>query len=89
MKSGFQSFLLMFALFAAVALASPMPAPSQSPPTPPTPPPATCAAAALCCSSTGHASDGIVGLIMDLLGIVVSDPNVLAGVTCSPLTSTW
>ncbi|KAJ3504774.1 hypothetical protein NMY22_g17809 [Coprinellus aureogranulatus] len=37
-----------------------------------------------CCNSVGHANDGLVGLLLGLLGIVVKDLTVLIGVTCSP-----
>ncbi|PIL35284.1 hypothetical protein GSI_02009 [Ganoderma sinense ZZ0214-1] len=39
-----------------------------------------------CCNKVGTASDPIVSLLLGLLGIVLGDPSVLVGVTCSPIT---
>ncbi|KAF5350883.1 hypothetical protein D9758_010487 [Tetrapyrgos nigripes] len=39
-----------------------------------------------CCNSVQKASSSSVGLLLGLLGIVLSDLNVLVGVTCSPIS---
>ncbi|KAG7095660.1 hypothetical protein E1B28_006379 [Marasmius oreades] len=39
-----------------------------------------------CCLTTGHANDGAISALLGLLGIVVTDLNVLIGVNCSPTT---
>ncbi|KAL0945827.1 hypothetical protein HGRIS_012111 [Hohenbuehelia grisea] len=53
----------------------------------PSSPPSQCnTGSTLCCNSTGHANDGLIGLILGLLGVVIKDLTVLIGVTCSPLT---
>ncbi|KAH7230863.1 hypothetical protein B0J15DRAFT_506090 [Fusarium solani] len=40
-----------------------------------------------CCQSVGTQSNAVIGLILSLLGIVVRDPNILLGVTCSSITN--
>ncbi|KLO12462.1 fungal hydrophobin [Schizopora paradoxa] len=84
MKFDAPRLFITFALFAAIAFASPMPAPSQ---TPPSTPPATCSGTISCCNSVGHANDGLIGVLLGLLGVVVKDLTVLIGVTCSPISS--
>jgi hypothetical protein len=46
---------------------------------------------ALCCDEEGTSSNETVATLLALLGIVVTNPNELIGVTCSPITgsSTW
>ncbi|KAI0648543.1 hydrophobin-251 [Trametes meyenii] len=39
-----------------------------------------------CCDSTEKAGSAAGSAILGLLGIVVQDPNVLVGLTCSPIT---
>ncbi|KAF8641759.1 hypothetical protein AX16_009836 [Volvariella volvacea WC 439] len=39
-----------------------------------------------CCNSVQAASSSAVGLLLGLLGIVISDLTALVGITCSPLT---
>ncbi|KAL0948205.1 hypothetical protein HGRIS_010812 [Hohenbuehelia grisea] len=38
-----------------------------------------------CCNSVQKASSGPVGLLLGLLGVVLSDLTVLVGVTCTPI----
>ncbi|KAF5393175.1 hypothetical protein D9757_001292 [Collybiopsis confluens] len=39
-----------------------------------------------CCNSVQSASSSVVGLLLGLLGIVLSDLNVDVGLTCSPIS---
>lgn len=54
----------------------------------PTPiPPSQCNTGDIqCCNSVQSASSSPVTLLLGLLGIVLSDLNVLVGITCSPLS---
>ncbi|KAF5347800.1 hypothetical protein D9756_010272 [Leucocoprinus leucothites] len=59
----------------------------SAPPTTTTAPASQCNTGSLqCCNSVQSASSGAVGLLLGLLGVVLSDLTVLVGLTCSPLS---
>ncbi|KAF5724911.1 fungal hydrophobin [Fusarium mundagurra] len=43
-------------------------------------------AALECCQTVGTSSNPVIGVLLGLLGIVVQDPNIILGATCSPIT---
>ena len=83
-------FIFLFAIFAAVA-AYPEPSHKPSPTTSSKAPKPTgkCKnGPPLCCKEIEPASDGIIGAILELLGIVIKDLTTPCGTTCSPIELT-
>ncbi|KAI0777859.1 fungal hydrophobin-domain-containing protein [Irpex lacteus] len=91
-------FYALFA-FSVLAVATPWGAPPTTTPPPTktitvTAPPSTTTISAgncntgpiQCCQSTESASSVAGGLLLGLLGIVLSDLNVLLGLNCSPIS---
>ncbi|KAJ3572060.1 hypothetical protein NP233_g3337 [Leucocoprinus birnbaumii] len=60
---------------------------TTAPPTQTTTPASQCNTGDLqCCNSVQAASSNAVGLLLGLLGVVLSDLTALVGITCSPLS---
>lgn len=83
-----KSLLLTLALFVGQALSSPTPdsGPSATITAAPSAPTGCdTGSTALCCQKFSTASDPVVGLLLQLLGIVVTDTHVTVGVTCTDI----
>jgi len=81
------SFYLLIA-FTILAAANPTTTVTVTAQPSPTPIPASqCNTSNIrCCNSVQSASSSTASLLLGLLGIVLSDPNVLVGITCTPLS---
>lgn len=68
------SKLAIFASFALLAVATPMPGGSSP------------SGTLECCDTVGKASDPSIATTLEGLGITVQDIDALVGLTCSPIT---
>ncbi|KAF5375921.1 hypothetical protein D9615_008253 [Tricholomella constricta] len=86
------AFFYLLVAFTVFAAAMPGGTPTVTVTVTPAPSPTTIPASQCntgdlqCCNSVESASSDAVGLLLGLLGIVLTDLNVLVGITCSPLS---